>query len=423
MFFCGLQKMFPYHTTKETDVEFLVMRSNLAETSNNSVLFVFPKEEIRSILMKVNEQRIEKFSLLSNTTYEQAIKIHDSFISRYSNETFPISDHGYNFEVSKASYEYLCALLCEISTGKLQNTVFWFSLRHRPIKCFDSSSYKEFFDNLCIFTVKVRSPIHATHTELKKMANSYLFNIAYNSNTIMSIWDISEEYKPIRRRIQRNGQLFPYKSYKNELIKYYYQAATAGMPLTQYLAYYHVAEFFFKSIAENEAFDNIEKLITHPSFSPYNKECIRNFYKKIEKIMKTQKEEGVWDEKIGFLLCLKKFVPDLNELKDCINDIDANALEYYRDNNIPFASPENEISNQVKDSVRINFNDSSDAIYANIRNRVYLVRNAIVHSKNGEKLRYEPFKHDKELQKEIPLIRAIAEEIIINSAKKIDLKL
>ena len=139
--------------------------------------------------------------------------------------------------------------------------------------------------------------------------------------------------------------------------------------------------------------------------------------------MKTQKEEGVWDEKISFLLCLKKLVPDLNELKDCINDIDTNALEYYRDNNIPFASHENEISNQVKDSVRINFNDLPDAIYANIRNRVYLVRNAIVHSKNGEKLRYEPFKHDKELQKEIPLIRAIAEEIIINSAKEIDLKL
>lgn len=34
---------------------------------------------------------------------------------------------------------------------------------------------------------------------------------------------------------------------------------------------------------------------------------------------------------------------------------------------------------------------------------------------------YTPFKHDKELKKEIPLIRAVAELVIINSAKPIDL--
>ena len=68
------------------------------------------------------------------------------------------------------------------------------------------------------------------------------------------------------------------------------------------------------------------------------------------------------------------------------------------------------------------FDNTPEKIYNSIKNRVYLVRNAIAHSKEGDKLRYEPFKHDKDLQKEIPLIRAISEEIIINSSKPIDLK-
>lgn len=50
----------------------------------------------------------------------------------------------------------------------------------------------------------------------------------------------------------------------------------------------------------------------------------------------------------------------------------------------------------------------------------YATRNAVVHSKYGERLRYEPFKHDKHLGKEIPLMRAVAEEIIISSADRIN---
>ena len=223
-------------------------------------------------------------------------------------------------------------------------------------------------------------------------------------------------------RFRRAGQLFPYKSYNKELITYYYQAITASMPLTQYLAYYHVAEFFFQSISEDDAFKKIESMITHPSFSPHNKDNIRNFYDKIKDIMKSQKEEGVWNEKTGLLLCLKRFVPDLIQLQTTISYFDSNGLTYYKENDIPFVGDNVEISRSEQDKVRINFNDTPDTIYTNIRNRVYAVRNAIAHSKEGTKLRYEPFKHDKDLKKEISLIRAIAEEIIINTSKNLEIK-
>ncbi|MBV1709685.1 MAG: hypothetical protein KMY54_07480 [Erysipelothrix sp.] len=110
------------------------------------------------------------------------------------------------------------------------------------------------------------------------------------------------------------------------------------------------------------------------------------------------------------LLCLQKYVTNFDSLRTSIDTIDPNAIDYYKNNIVEFADG----------SKAVNFDDDTANIYLNIRDRVYSVRNAIVHSKEGDKLRYEPFKHDKLLSKEIALIRSIAEEIIIKSAKPLE---
>jgi len=56
-----------------------------------------------------------------------------------------------------------------------------------------------------------------------------------------------------------------------------------------------------------------------------------------------------------------------------------------------------------------------------IANRIYKTRNALVHSKSNDYIAkergiYKPFKNNKELSKEIPLMRYISEAIIIKSA-------
>ena len=216
----------------------------------------------------------------------------------------------------------------------------------------------------------------------------------------------------IFRRIstRRGGQLFPYRKYKQDLTKYYQQAVSSNIPFMQYLAFYHVAEFFFEKISEDETFQVIRNLITRPSFSPYRHEDIRNFYNTIKKKMRDQRDDGVWNEKNGLLLCLKQYVPDLSVLKDSIDRIDRYAIDYYQTTAVAFAD----------DGKIIDFSEETEKVYSAIRNRIYATRNAIVHSKEGEKLKYEPFKHDKQLAKELPLIRAVAEEIIINSAEPIN---
>lgn len=55
--------------------------------------------------------------------------------------------------------------------------------------------------------------------------------------------------------------------------------------------------------------------------------------------------------------------------------------------------------------------DSPDAL-KKIANRIYKVRNAIIHSKQRSDGGYKPFLHEETLAREIPLIQCLAERII-----------
>lgn len=325
-----------------------------------------------------------------------------------------IDSNNYSFVISKSSIAYCIALICNIATidnVDIEGIVSW-----RPRPSDTIRSFEGLLQYLRWFTIKGTLPIgvsnEETLSEFRKMTQSYLFNICYNNGTVFSIPDLHTSRREMRYYTRREGQLFPYRKYNQSLVTYYYQGLSSDIPFARYLAFYHVPEFFFQIVAEDDAFKEIEDFITRPSFSPRKKEDIRTFYKKVRKIMNTQKENDVWDEKVGFLLCLKKYVPDLDTLKNAIDKLDNSALDYYKSKEVSFSDS----------GCTINFDATPENVYANIRNRVYSVRNAIVHSKEGERLKYEPFKHDRELAKEIPLIQAIAEEIIINSSKPIDVR-
>ena len=359
--------------------ELRILESEMVQYSYSSDLMLCSKCDAEVSVRQMNRRipyRIEKLSL-------------------------DISDHGYKFSISDASIRYFYALICHMGTHPLMRIrIYVSSSGGEPI-----SSFKQLVDLSDITTVKVTSPYDRDQEDFKQLIHSYLFNITYCNNITFMIND-HEMQRRFRSGIRRSGQLFPYRSYTHALTKYYQQATISDIPFTQYLAYYHVAEFFFQSISEHAVFSEIEELITHPSFSPRSEDSIKSFYEKIKKRMRDQRDDGVWNERNGLLLCLKEHVVDLNRLKSSIHSQDASAIEYYKSALVEFAS----------ESKCINFDESEELIYSNIRDRVYSIRNAIVHSKEGEKMRYEPFIHDVHLSKEIPLIRGIAEEIIINTS-------
>ena len=419
-FILGLQKVWPNFIIAQVPEERISIIHeyhpwNAPETLVRETIAEIPISELNEGISSLPAELVVNELFVYNSTSCEVLVQPDRTrapMNRYlERESYAVNSNNYSFVISKASISYAIALICSFAARtdiNIESLIFSRPyVTREPIR-----SLEDLFLSLRFISAKAISPDSTSLAEFRKMVQSYLFNICYNTNAVFSIPDLHTSRREARRSARREGQLFPYKQYNQSLVKYYYQGLSSDIPFAQYLAFYHVPEYFFQAIAEDDAFKEIEDFITHPSFSPRKKEDIRRFYNKVRKIMYTQKENDVWDEKVGFILCLKKYIPDLEVFKATISALDPSALEYYKTTEVSFADA----------GCTVNFDATPDNVYANIRNRVYSVRNAIVHSKEGERLKYEPFRHDKDLAKEIPLIRAIAEEIIINSSKPIDIR-
>lgn len=421
VFIEGFNNLFRGRFEIESVEQQMVFKSRVVRHYADGKTVILDRQGVEQKLAAMQDITMtDNYMLREGKSYEAAIfpLTNTSYLRLSESNNYEVNEQGFHFYISKPSVEFVLALICFYGTQSDKAD----KLR-RYITSFPRNFYVEEFslekigDLFRIITVKVDVTASVTVGMFTNMVNSYLYNIAFNYGEAFEKMNFSEDRFLYRRKLTRDGQLFPYRKYNNHLVKYYYQALAADMPSTQFLAFYHVAEFFFQKLAENNALERLKQTMTDPSFSPQNEKDIKKLYNGIKKIIHEQRKDGVWEEKNGLKLCLEKYVPSIERLKDKIETLDQTAVSYYKENPVAFAEFNGK---QSADSLRIDFNNNDRDVYQAVCNRVYLVRNAIAHSKEGEYLRYEPFRHDKELKKEMPLIRAIAEEIIINSSEQLN---
>ena len=341
------------------------------------------------------------------------VAVESQGINRFSNFRRGGSDYwtsvdGVDCIISSPSVDYLYAFICK-NTNTQNRTRLYLNKYTEvdEVKPFPVSSLEEFCIRVKLNTLKITCASDVTLERLHEIMSSFLFNIAYVNDIVYTPYSFSSARDVRTRSKRRIGQLAPYLNYPSSLTNYYYQGVSTNIPFTQYLAFYHVAENYFQSISEQELYIYIKEYLTSPGFSPRNQRSIASLYTKLRKKMKDQREDGVWEERNGLLLTLKKYVPDLSVLKDTINALSPKAAIYYKVNSISFADG----------SPVVDLDKDGEETYQALRDRIYSVRNSIVHSKESDRSRYKPFIHDSELSKEIPLIRSVAELIIINSAE------
>jgi ABC-type cobalamin/Fe3+-siderophores transport system ATPase subunit len=145
--------------------------------------------------------------------------------------------------------------------------------------------------------------------------------------------------------------------------------------------------------------------LTAPDFSYKKDKEIMKLIKIIQKKTQKRSETVMFDEKEALRLVLEKYV-SLEQLKDDLNDYDPKLIDYYGKNEVSFSRGN-----------KIDFSSNKENIYKDISARVYQTRNSIVHSKEGDKPKYIPYQHEKQLLHEISLIKIISEEIIIQSSE------
>lgn len=289
-----------------------------------------------------------------------------------------------------------------------------------PANDYEVSKYlslKNIGQSFNILTTKIKSNEKTSVKTFEKLSDAFVFSLSYNfSYPLIEVK--SKHDRPIRRgdrikRGERRGNIrktplninSPKKSYDKVLVHYFQQALSAESPMLIYLSYYQCLEYFYLKIFKKEMINKVKNMLSSPDsidyYNQYSDEEISNM------IDYVQNKERYSTEKDSLILVLNEY---LNEFK-LVSD-----LKKYggSDFNLVF-------NNKVNFADAPPLNNSTTLSKKTLASRIYDVRNALVHSKDGKENSYEPFnrEHEKELGRELLLIRLVAEQIIENSAKEI----
>ena len=261
-------------------------------------------------------------------------------------------------------------------------------------------------------TIRVSSSQIGSKARFERLCNSFLFQMGFNLNyAVVEIRFLDEFLRTNRllrlRRASLEEMEVPKREYIPDLIYHYQMALSAEGPMLQFLSYYHVMEHFFEKIYNEEIVKVIGKEITNPQFSAKREKDINKLIKLISKKIKDKGDSYSFNEQEALLLTLSKYI-NIDELRDKLNEYDVKLVPYYRDNVVQFSKGE-----------KVDLNQSEEKTFSKLAARIYKTRNSIVHSKDGEKAKFIPFTDDKFLINEIPLMRFIAEDIIIENSKLI----
>jgi len=288
-FIRGIEATIPTFSVKIQNEQLMISQQH-EDTDNseeyNLIIGEIPLAELQGIESELsNDHSFNELTLGSTTSFEVAVQNHNRMRAPLWNperKMYAASEHNYEFCVSKASAKFVFSLLCHAAEHSHLYSDFNL-IYFRPYRQESFASAERFFDLFRIFTAKIVSVRNHQIADYKLMFDSYLFNISYNYNITLSVAEFSKGRRPAGRRNRRIGQLFPYKNFDQKLTKYYHQAIATDIPFTQYLAFYHVAEYFFKLLSEQDTYDEIKDFITRPSFYQLDQKTLRNFTIKLKR--------------------------------------------------------------------------------------------------------------------------------------------
>lgn len=309
---------------------------------------------------------------------------------------------GFEIEISPISPRFI---MCLTDSDSLHRDFRRISMMRRPIlRGKEEVTLSDLFAR--ILSVKVRAPtghiFHNNPKQLKSIAEAGLYHVSYGYGVGLvpiKSWDRSLHFLEGRRR---ESVQFPLRTYNYELVAYYQMALGGESLILSYLALYKILEYFFTSASEHLLHEKIKEHLVAPDFSHTKVTKLRDLAKAIRKF------DQKMDEKRMLQTVFEHYI-DKEELRIWIEEFDKENSSYF--------STEREIFGEPS---RIDTSDNQ--LFPTVGARIYHIRNALVHNKEGEVSRFIPFSgQEKILVNEAPLLRRISEELILKTGKDIQL--
>jgi len=392
------------------------------EYSLNGNSFKLKKKRLREAITQLKSYKSDQEFELFDDKYFEVSVVQNSRMFFAGDDEINNKDlvNKLEYNLSNSSDAYLVQVIKQLqpisNTSNLNRPLFFHRLRNRRY----NSEYEkaDLFDSLKEIiprfqTLKITAEINRTKQEFESLAYAFLFNLSYNTDLSYLPSSLIEDLtRSIRigriRRSKVEDVDCPKRKYENDLILFYQKGISSESVDLQYLSFYHILEHFFEKIYNDEMIKSIKMELTKPSFSYKRNKDVSELIKVVQDKLKYKNEEFQINEPEALRLVLDKFIPDFKEVKDEIFSYDQSLLDYYKSSEVSFSKGN-----------KVNFSEERDKILKNLRERIYKTRNSIVHSKETDRERYLPFKHDRILQKEIILMRIIAEKIVIESSREL----
>ncbi|MDP3066645.1 MAG: hypothetical protein Q8N08_07900 [Methanobacteriaceae archaeon] len=403
------------------DFKILVDQYRVNESLNNLINLEINKTDLYGISSLEKLVSITKPSRLVRLPSEEIIKDDE--------------DNGIQYSLSKPSFEYILAsfgsmiqedsdfpglftanfLLSPQHRGRIEQAIenlestlkyearrtLRMRLRRRDT---DSITLEEFFRFLFgrLWTVKIKSEAELELINFYDLFNSFLFYLNYINLPFIEFRYVENDIRN-PQRVNINDMAVPRRIYNREPLYYYHQALSAENPVLEFLSYYQVLEYYYKIVADEDLINGTKNIIATPDFSSENAE-------KLEKLVSFIKgTENRYNEENSLQLVLKKYL-DVDELRYDLNNYDVDFYEHITNGEIEFVEVP-----QLR--------ELEDAQFKKLlARRIYRIRNALIHSKEGFKDRYVPFsEHESELRRELPLMRFTAEQVLLKSAENLNI--
>lgn len=401
--------------------------------------FINESNDIRSFIidsMSNPESKIdEKTTLLEGDNYF-------SFSTREIGKK-----NKFIFEISEISDTFIAYIINDIMHSK--NIEYKFNLKaiirmaySKYVRYYNPNTQINTFEDLIIFsfkerfrTLKIKSKEKMQYSNFKKLKNSYMidfmckFNIALTTQTIDQNMLYRKRYIARKRLNPDLLDIVPNFYYDENLVIKFKKAMSSEDTETKFLSFYHILEYNYDKLFNANIVKEMRKWINDQTISLSNDDVLLKFVDKAVKLRGKSKEDGQGNEFDALLNVLEEII-ELDKVKYKLEELkkdevkneynisinEENMLEYYSKNSVDFLD-----RSDNGGEYRINFNGTKNKTLKNIRERIYNVRNALVHNKNNYKYKtYNPYDNENTLMKEIPLIKILAIEVIVNTSEKIN---
>lgn len=349
----------------------------------------------------------------------------NKFNFRFQDEGINISNDTIKYSIQSPSPELILAFLSSIAKDEIK-----YYRRLMPSRFLIQRYSENENTNISLFdmliksmrisaSLKIVSYESVTIDELKKHANSFLFNLSYNTGAVLKLVLNTSDLSYDRSRVIRNHRLpineieTPKLFYNSELTEQYNLALSSNDSFIQFISYYHVMEYFFDEVYNGALISSVRDILQHPGFSYKKTKEISKIIDVVQRKIRVTREGFQGSELEALELTIKTFI-SVEELKTALFDYDPKLINYYKTHKVSFS-----------DGDPIDLDEPlNEKLPKKIAARIYKTRNSLVHSKSNntrikERGIYHPFADENELMNEIPLMQIIAENIITKSAEEI----